>query len=345
MTSSPQTTGALCSAEDAAELALQVAALAKAGLPLEAGLRAAAAEMPSRRLRKALEYVAARLQAGESLAEVLAGSGRRLPLREQAVVLAGVRSGHLDEVLEQFVHQQHQARSLRRQILSVLAYPALLMVMSLGLLLFFARLMAESLLPILEDFGTDIPYQTQLLASISQLGLFFPAVCLLTLAVIIAVCFKIGGGIAAQVPLIGPLWSFCSLADFCGLMSLLVARQAPLPDAFDLASRSNRDRGIAAAARSAGEQIAAGIPPTAALAGQRAIPSTLRELVAWGGGLPALAESLRIAGEFYQQRARRQVSVIRTVAAPLAFVIATATIGVVIFTALLPLLRIMETLT
>ena len=70
----PNTTAAL-SSDEATELATRVAELTKAGLPLGAGLRAMAEELPGRHLACVLTGVADRLDAGVDLVPALDSLG------------------------------------------------------------------------------------------------------------------------------------------------------------------------------------------------------------------------------------------------------------------------------
>ena len=91
------------SGQESAELAAHVAGLTKAGLPLAGGLRALAGELPRGRLARAVARLAAILQEGTPLDEALARPEVRLPAHVRGLIMAGVRSGRLPRMLEEFV--------------------------------------------------------------------------------------------------------------------------------------------------------------------------------------------------------------------------------------------------
>jgi len=85
-------------AEDLITLNEEIAGMARAGLPLDQGLRALAQELSRGRLRRVTAEMAADLQAGRTLPEALQRQGDRVPPYYAALLAAGVRSGRIGEV-------------------------------------------------------------------------------------------------------------------------------------------------------------------------------------------------------------------------------------------------------
>jgi general secretion pathway protein F len=77
----------------------EIAALTRAGVPLERGLLIASRELRGR-LGKIAGTLGRRLSRGEGLVEALEGEGRSIPPLYRAVVEAGARSGQLPVALE-----------------------------------------------------------------------------------------------------------------------------------------------------------------------------------------------------------------------------------------------------
>src|SRR5436305_15337361 len=87
------------SLEDLIALNDEIAALVRAGAPLEQGLSLAGEDLP-RGLRHIADDLAVRMRQGASLSAALAASDRRVPPLYRAIVEAGVRSGRLPAALE-----------------------------------------------------------------------------------------------------------------------------------------------------------------------------------------------------------------------------------------------------
>lgn len=202
------------SAEEATEFAARVAELTKAGLPLGAGLRALAEELPGRRLPRMLRDVARRLDAGDDLLKALESQGAALPAHLRGLMLAGMRSGRLPEVLEEYVDLQHGQAELRRRVGAALAYPFILLLFMTALTAFAGLYLVDEFAKIFRDFGTQLPVLTQFIVHEARPIMWF-FVSLVGLS--IAIPFVLWTAPAAarpwpvvyHLPMVGPLlrWS------------------------------------------------------------------------------------------------------------------------------------------
>ena len=111
----------------------QVVALTSAGLPLAAGLRAAATESRGTNLAAALNALAVRLEEGQGLDKALDAIGRDLPPHLLRLVAAVGSGAATSELLAHWIEQQQLSRELARELRSSLAYP--LFLLGLGLML------------------------------------------------------------------------------------------------------------------------------------------------------------------------------------------------------------------
>ena len=103
---------------------------------MEGGLYALADEVARPRLARVLRNLAARLERGEKLETAIAAQGSRLPAHLRGLIVAGVRSGRLPIVLDQFAALARRQQDLRRRVLLALAYPALLLGIMAALMVF-----------------------------------------------------------------------------------------------------------------------------------------------------------------------------------------------------------------
>src|SRR5262245_34637244 len=111
----------------------EIAALVRAGVPLERGLVVAGRDVRGR-LGRIAAALSRRLSRGESLPEALDGEAQAIPALYRAVVEAGARSGRLSIALEGMARYVRGYSEARAAIGLALWYPVL--VLSLAYLLF-----------------------------------------------------------------------------------------------------------------------------------------------------------------------------------------------------------------
>ena len=113
----------------------QFLTLVKAGLPILGSLELLARRQKLPHFRAQLEDVAARVKTGESISQAFEAQGG-FPVVYTTTLLAGERSGNLEEVLQRFLDFQRVSLTFRKKLKASLIYPALLVVMVIGLFIF-----------------------------------------------------------------------------------------------------------------------------------------------------------------------------------------------------------------
>src|SRR5260370_9320629 len=111
----------------------QLAALLRAGIPILQAITMLRRRATSVRLRAVLEEVEDAIRGGAALSQAFAAQGAIFPRIYTASILAGERSGSLDEVLSRYVTYMRRSGGFRRQIRGALAYPTFLLAASFGM--------------------------------------------------------------------------------------------------------------------------------------------------------------------------------------------------------------------
>lgn len=341
-------TGKLTS-EETAQLGGQLAQLAKSGLPLAPGLRAMAEELPMGAVSRMLRQLAAELDAGRRLDAALEVQGPRFPAHLRGLILTGVRSGRLAETFEEFVTIQRNRIEQRRRLWMILAYPLFLVLMLLGLFVFFSMVITPMLTEMVASFEFRSSPLTVLLGHMTS-----PAAALWVLGIsaglaVAAILTGVMRGKAAwaqdlcyNVPVLGPLWRWGRLAEFSRLMGVLLEQQVPLPTALRLTADGLGDPSLAAGCRRLAELVAGGAGLADSLPRVRQFPASLRPIVQWGQQIPALPEAFRAAAEMYEGRARSQAMFLEVILLPLVLLLVLVAVSLLLFGVMLPIVMLIR---
>jgi type II secretory pathway component PulF len=280
----------------------ELAALAKAGMPLDSGLRSLSRALPGA-LGKLASEVAERLERGEGLDDALRSNKSPQQRVYAAVIAAGLRAGNLHKALESVIVSAQANDQLRQNLLAKLAYPALLIFLGCGQL----RFTYEQLVPVFFRISTEFDAMNNFpswLGNVMTLVLRWYYLLLpLLLAVFAGFCWLMFGGtsfgLTSRRPFgaLGRFRSEQALHRFCELLAMLVEHSIPLPEALLLAGEASGWSRLATVTVKMSEQLRRG----EALQPQPPVPAT----VAWlaGGDRTVMVAQLRREGARHRARA------------------------------------------
>lgn len=338
---------------DFAEVADRLHDVAQTSLPLGPGLRALAEEAPSRRLRGALRRISDRLDAGESLPDALAQCGRSVPDHLRGLLEAAVRTGNLGLVMQQYLTFTRTAVDLHRRVWMSFAYPVILMVGLASVVGFLVYLVIPEFKDIFDGFGIELPALTVFLIVVSDFMRNYGAWILAGIALSAILMWQIvgiAGGrairarITANLPLIGPMFQFASLARFCHLLSILIEHRVGLPEALRMAGAATHDANLHFGCTILAEEVEHGGRLSDAAATLPHFPPSLVHVFRWERRQDAFADALRAAGESFAARANLQTGLVGVVFEPVLLVGMAVFIGSVIMALFVPLIRLLNDL-
>jgi len=335
--------------DQAVELSARVAELSQSGLPLPAGLRALGEELPGRRVRRALGELADRMEAGQPLDRAVEALGDRFPACVGGLIVAGVRSGRLGEVLEEFVELKRDHRELVREVWTRLAYPIVLLAMLGGLFLFLHYCLIGEFVELLKAFDVELPLATRTLIAGSGVGLWILQIGAVLLVAAFALSWLMPSvawvpRVVYAVPLIGPLWRWSRLKQFSAMLAVLLRQKVPLPEALRLTADGVGEANLAAGCRRAAEQVEAGRPLSDALASHRAFPPSIIPLIEWGGQTSAMDDALDAAAKLFAGRVQSQSGLMKNVVLPLTFLVVVGFLSFLVVAMMTPMVLFIRTL-
>ena len=337
------------SAAEAQEVSTYVAELASAGLPLAAGLRAFAEEMPRSRVAPRLVKLAQRLESGEPLERAIDSTELRLPEYYRGLIEVAVRSGNFGTVLQELLKHERLVEDMRSRMWRTFAYPLMLASLVAAWVVFVMATLVPQMGKIYEDFDTRLPGITIALLWLQRYGALIAAVVLVTLLVTgLAIRFMGGravlSNLLARMPLFGPLWRNWTLSEFCNLLRVLVEQSIPIPRALELTASGMRDAALSAASQQAAARVSAGNSLAESLAAQAIFPPTLVTLIEWGERSSSLKEALESATEMLETRAVTRDNLLRAVVGPTTFLVMASVMVAVLGAMYLPLFTLITSL-
>ncbi len=299
----------------------EMAALVRAGIPLERGLIEAGRDLGGR-LGAIAGELGGRLAEGERLPAALGRQAGRLPEVYRAIVEAGLRSGRLARALEGMAAIARGYAEARRAVGLALLYPLLVVLLAYALFLFFVTQIAPKFVVGFDSLRLAPVRPLVALAKAGEAVLYwgpiFPA-ALLILAIGWAISGRstsldggAAGRLAGRIPGIGRMIGEFRSANFAELLALLVEHHVPLDEAVRLAADSSGDRAFRRSVGAFADRLRAGdASPESPAAGPGPLPPLLSWMLTAGHRQGTLALALRNASDVYRRRAQATADTLR----------------------------------
>ena len=145
----------------------QFLTLVKAGLPILGSLQMLAKNQKNAHFSAQLEDVGTRVKTGESLSAAFeAQTG--FPVMYTTTLLAGERSGNLQEVLERYVSFQRISLTFRKKLITSLIYPTVLLTLVTALVFFMFAYVVPQFATLYDQLGSKLPAMTVMLLNFSK---------------------------------------------------------------------------------------------------------------------------------------------------------------------------------
>src|SRR5688500_17752070 len=103
-----------------------------------------------------------------ALSAAFSAQGPIFPRIYTASILAGERSGALDDVLNRYVTYMRRGVEIRRKIRGALAYPLFLLAASGGMVMFLTVYVVPKMSSLFEGFNRELPAVTKTVIAISH---------------------------------------------------------------------------------------------------------------------------------------------------------------------------------
>jgi len=319
--------------------------LIRAGLPILKALDLLAERAAAPRLRPILRDVRQRVRDGALLSEALVAQGSFPPVYVTAIS-AGERSGNLTGVLEQYISYLRVTTGFRRQLITALIYPAILVVAVIIVLSYLVTFAMPRFADLYRDLGVPLPRITQIVLAI--------ALPLRNYFIVFAIAVAVGSAavflwtrtdrgalvidrLKPRAPVLGDIWLKSQVAQFVRTLSTLLAGGTPLVSGLQTSAAAIGSKLISTSVLQAAEKVKEGESLHASLAETRLIPDLALEMIEVGEASGALAAMLTSVAEFYEEEVNTRLQRTLVWISPAILMIMALVIGLILIALYLPM--------
>ncbi|MGH9882477.1 MAG: type II secretion system F family protein [Pyrinomonadaceae bacterium] len=326
----------------------QLAALSRAGIPILQAIAMLRKRAASARLRAVLGDVEEQIRGGAALSQAFASQGRIFPRIYTASILAGERSGALDDVLNRYVTYMRRNVALRRKIRGALAYPIFLLFASGCMVTFLTVYVVPRMSELFSGFGNELPTITQIVVGLSQwlssnVIWFGPLV--IGGAIGLFLWSRTASGrlkldsLVLKLPLAGSLVVQLSVAQATRSLATLLAGGITLVESWEIAAESITNRELQRRSSAILPMIREGRSFTESLEAAGWVPALALDMIGIGERSGSLREMLDEVAVFYDAESEVRLEQLTTTLEPAILVVMGGVVVTILLAIYLPIIQ------
>jgi len=323
----------------------QFLTLIKAGLPILNSLDLLIKRQKDGHLKQILENVRERVKGGELLSDAFA-THAMVPKIYTTTLMAGEKSGNIDEVLTRYINFQRLAMTFRKKLFVSLIYPTLLVTVVTIMVMFLFTYVVPKFAELFNSLDAKLPAITLFMLAVgTNAQKYFP---------FIVGGLALGGFVFWQwrktdrgadqidrfilsLPLLGDIRLKHQVATFSRMQSTLLQGGLPLVPSMETAGGSMSSRRILKGVMRACGRVREGQGLASSLEEQGIFPDLAVEMLEVGESTGALPAMLNSVAEFYEEDVQTALGASMALIEPLILMVMAVFVGGVLISLYLPI--------
>jgi type IV pilus assembly protein PilC len=331
----------------------ELATLLKAGMPLVQSLDILRRRVANPVFKGVLDDVHGRVRAGSALSEAFEAHGSMFPGVYTASLLAGEKSGNLEQVLRRYVSYVKVVSSVRRKTISALVYPAILLALSLVVVTIIVVKVVPEFGAFYNQFGKELPLSTQIIVGISDFVTSYFYIIIAAIAAVVAGAWwwvkqpgrkRVLDRQILRVPALGPVAQKFATSQGARTLATLLGGGIPLVNALEVTARSLSNQFMAGELNAAAQQVREGRALASAMQESGAFPDVAIKMVEVGESTGALQEMLNSLADFYDEEIDTNLGRFVTLIEPILLVVMGIVIAALLLSLYMPLFNLSSAL-
>ena len=330
----------------------QFSALLRAGIPVLQAIGLLKSRSASANLRAVLTDVEEKIKSGVPLSEAFEAQGI-FPRIYTASILAGEKSGALDDVLSRFVTYLKRSVGVSRKLRGALAYPVFLLAAAMLMVAFLTLYIVPRMSDLFKSLSANrtLPTVTLVVLWFSNgiiNNIFWLLPLLLIVGLTLFVWLRTAGGklllhkALLKVPIGGQLIRNMATAQLSRSLSTLLSGGITVPDAWEISSQAINNLELRRRSQGVLPMIREGRGFAEALDKAAWVPELALDMIGIGEKSGSLREMLDEVAMFYDAEAEVRLEQFTTLLEPLILLFMAAIVVTILLAIYLPIIQMIS---
>ena len=330
----------------------QLATMISSGMTLLRTFYVLEDQIENPKLRDTVAAVREDIECGANFSDALEKHPKVFSPLYVAMVRAGEAGGVLEESLERVADQLEKDDALRRQVKSAMAYPTVVLIFALCVLLGLIAFIVPVFVNVFKDFGGELPMITKVTVSMSKFvtGQWY---ILLAASVGGVVGFKKWKSsswgraqwdqLRLRIPFkIGSVVQKIALARWSRTFSALYSAGVPIMQAIEVTGKTAGNTVVDRAMEDVIESVKSGGSIAAPLREAPIFPAMVAQMIAVGEETGNLDTMLTKVADFYEDEVAAAVKALTSILEPVMIILVGGITGFIVIAMYMPMFKVYD---
>lgn len=338
--------------KDLTFLLTQLSTYLKAGIPLVDAVKILSRQTKNRRLTKVLQAVVYELVMGDSFSEALEKQSAAFPRLLINMIKTAEMTGKLSEVLDDMAEYYDSAQKTRSQMVSAMLYPAGVLVMATGVIVFVMIYIVPQFVDMFRNMEADIPAITLIVINTSDFlrkNIFYLVGGLIIVIILLRLLYRtvrffryLVQWVLMNLPVIGKIIIYNEVTIFTKTFGSLLTHNVYITASMEILSKITDNEIYKFIIEDSITNVARGDVLSAAFKDNWAFPSVAYEMLVTGERTGELGSMMNRVGDYYQEQHRLAIAQVKNFIEPVMIVILSIIVGIILLSIVVPMFSMYE---
>ena len=262
--------------------------------------------------------------------------------------------GNIEDTLDEMAEYYQEVEDTRRQVISAMAYPCVVFIFAIGIVIFLLTYIVPQFVKIYESMNADLNPVTVITLNLSSfLRTQYQTIIIVLVSVIVLYIYlykKVKAfrafmqAIFMKLPVIGNILIYKEMALFARTFATLQKNNVLLTDSIDILAKITNNEIYKSIMYHTINNLIKGEKMSDSFKDNWAIPDVAYYMILTGESTGELASMLDKVGEYYQKLERNSANMIKTFIEPALIVFLAVVVGFILIAVVVPMFGIYQTI-
>jgi len=328
----------------------QLSTYIKAGIPLTDSVIILGKQAKNKKTKGLYNRIVYELNKGLNFSQALERQGDVFPKLLINMLKTSELTGNLTENLDDMAEYYRTTDENRKQIISAMTYPSVVLIVAVAILTFIMLNVVPSFTGIYDQLGTDLPAITQIVINVSNFfsdNIVIIAIVLVLGIITLAVLYKMVAGvrytfqyIIMHIPVVKNIVIYKELIMFTKTFSSLIRHGVFITDSMEILRKITNNEIFKIIINKAINNLADGNGLSIAFKGQWAFPEIAYEMLVTGEKTGRMGQMMENVTKYYESEQRNLVTQLKALIEPVMIVLLAGIVGVIVLSVIVPMFSI-----